>query len=413
MTHAPTGAELLRAVGLLADGPVGWDRPVPARSPGVYVIELPAPLASAPVDVARIGKWIERAPDLRLDGTRPTSRALATRLASYWLADQVVLFIGAASGSVGGRLAALRRTALGDRRPFAAAHWLQALEPRALAGAHIWWAATDAPEEYEDALLGAFSQSAAGAATTTPEPALVLPWAVLRRPTGERRSHGITGALLPEPAPAPVPGTTIREIAPEPEPAPRTSVGGVRRASAPPPTARRAGAATRSTRAAPRSPAQAAARQTAVVELSADGHERLEAELHELRAVSRPAAIRRVATAREHGDLKENAEYHAAREELGFIEGRIQSLEGRLRHAVIVEASMTGTAQMGSTVVVEIDDAQETYRLVSTSESDPSAGRLSTSSPVGRALLGRGPGDEVLVRMPSGHEVRYRVVEVS
>jgi transcription elongation factor GreA len=74
---------------------------------------------------------------------------------------------------------------------------------------------------------------------------------------------------------------------------------------------------------------------------------------------------------------------------------------------------MTGTAQMGSTVVVEIDDAQETYRLVSTSESDPSAGRLSTSSPVGRALLGRGPGDEVLVRMPSGHEVRYRVVEVS
>jgi transcription elongation factor GreA len=406
MTGAPTGADLLRAVGLLADGPVGWDRPLPRAGAGVYIIELPAPLPSAPIDIARVGKWLERVPDLRLDQERPTSKALAGRLASYWLADQVVLFIGATAGSVGARLTALRKTPLGDRRPFAGGLWLHTLQTKALSGAHVWWARTDAPEEYEDALLTAFATAVGDGAAGTPEPGLVLPWAVLRRPTGERRGHGITGALIPEPVAPPLPPTTIRELPPEPGPPPRTAVGGIR-----PPSRRSAPARSAGGRATQRS--KAPTRVTEVVELSADGHERLEAELHELRTALRPAAVRRVASAREHGDLKENAEYHAAREELGFIEGRIQSLEGRLRHAVIVEAATSGTAQMGSTVIVEIDDERETYRLVSTSESDPAAGRLSTSSPVGRALLGRGPGDEVLVRTPSGHEVRYRVVEVS
>jgi transcription elongation factor GreA len=420
----PTGADLLRAIGLLADGPVGWDRPVPATSGGVYVVELGAPLATAPVDIARVGKWLERVPGLRLDGVRPTSKALAGRLASYWLADQVVVFIGSTSGSIGGRIAALRKTPLGDRRPYAGGLWLATLQPAVLSRTRLWWATTDAVEEYEDALLEAFSAAVGPDGASTPEPGLVLPWAVLRRPTGERRGHGISGALLPELAPAPAPGTTIRELPPEPDPAPRTSVGGVRPAVPPParpPTpagargrgrpassGRTAGA--RSGRTAARS--AGSSRQVAAVELSADGHERLQAELHELRADARPAAIRRVASAREHGDLRENAEYHAAREELGFIEGRIQALEGRLRRAVIVEAAATGIAGLGSTVVVETDGEAATYRLVSSHEADPTAGRISTSSPVGRALVGHVAGDDVAVRMPSGTEVRYRVVSV-
>jgi hypothetical protein len=82
----PTAATLLREVGLLADGPVPWGRPVPARGPGVFVIELPAPLPRAPLELTRVGKWLERVPDLRLDGARPTSKALAARIGSFWLA---------------------------------------------------------------------------------------------------------------------------------------------------------------------------------------------------------------------------------------------------------------------------------------------------------------------------------------
>jgi transcription elongation factor GreA len=419
--RSPTGADLIRSVGLLADGPVGWERPVPAAVGGVYVIELDAPQPNAPIDVSRVGKWIERVPGLRLDGERPTSRALATRLGSFWLADQVVLFVGSTAGSIGGRVGALRKTPLGDRRPYAGGHWLATLEPRVLARARVWWAATDAPEEYEDALLEAFAEAVGPAGAATPEPDLVLPWAVLRRPTGERRAHGISGALLPEPAAGPPPGTTVTDLPPAPESTARTSVGGIRPA-VPRPASRGSeggGSARSGGRSSSAAPARAgrrgersAGRRVEVVELSADGHERLEAELHELRTVSRPAAIRRVATAREHGDLRENAEYHAAREELGFIEGRIQALEARLRAAVIVEASGADIAGLGSTVVVEVDGEQETYRLVSSHEADPAAGRISTSSPVGRALVGRSAGDEVVVRTPSGAEVTYRVQSV-
>jgi transcription elongation factor GreA len=171
------------------------------------------------------------------------------------------------------------------------------------------------------------------------------------------------------------------------------------------------GAAAPST-AAPSAAAPRAKRAGEIVELSREGHDRMQAELHELRAGRRPATIKRVATARELGDLKENAEYHSAREELGFIEGRIQSLEARLRNAIILEASSGDTALLGSTVTVETDGERLVYRLVSTAEADPSNGRISTSSPVGRALLGCVVGDEVIVRMPAGHDVHYRVVEV-
>jgi transcription elongation factor GreA len=420
-----TATDLLSSTGLMPDGPVLWGRPVPAHGPGVYVIELPSPSETAPLELTRIGKWIERVPELHLDGERPASRALAARLAAFWLPDQVVMYVGSSAGSVGARVASLERTVLGDRRPYGAAHWLHTL--RGSERWRVWWAATDVPEEYEDALLETFAEAADG--RSTPQPELVLPWAVLRRPTGERRAHGITGALLPEVTTV-APPTTVRDLPPgsadgvvasgprlggrrEREAAERPSVStkvppAPERAPAPAP----APAAARTPARAPASSARHAGRPVEAVELSREGHARLETELDELRTVRRPAAIRRVATARELGDLRENAEYHSAREELGFIEGRIQQLEGRLRHAVIVEDSTSDRATIGSTVRVEVDGDEQTYRLVGSTEADPKSGRISTSSPVGRALLGHGAGADVPVEMPSGAVVRYHILEV-
>ena len=133
----PGAAQLLRSVGLLADGPGLWGRPVSAPGPGVFVVELPAPLPSAPIDVARVGKWIERVETLRLDSTRPTSKALAARIAAFWLPSQTVLYIGSSEASVGRRTGAMARTELGDRRPYAGGHWLKTL--RSLDGVRIWW----------------------------------------------------------------------------------------------------------------------------------------------------------------------------------------------------------------------------------------------------------------------------------
>jgi transcription elongation factor GreA len=135
------------------------------------------------------------------------------------------------------------------------------------------------------------------------------------------------------------------------------------------------------------------------------------AELDELTRVKRREVVERIKTAREHGDLKENAEYHAAREEQSFLEGRVLALEDRLRRAVVVEESATGRVVIGSTVTVEIDGEEVTYTIVGTTEANPAAGRLSSASPVGAALIGTTAGAEVDVRTPRG-EVRYRVVSV-
>ena len=131
--------------------------PAASRRPdaGVFVIELAEPRATAPLELARIGKWVERVPELRLDGERPTSKAVAARLAAFWLPSQPVLYIGASEHSVSRRVAAIGATALGDRRPHSGGHWLHALTMPA--GARVWWAATPAVEEYEDALLAEFA----------------------------------------------------------------------------------------------------------------------------------------------------------------------------------------------------------------------------------------------------------------
>jgi transcription elongation factor GreA len=139
--------------------------------------------------------------------------------------------------------------------------------------------------------------------------------------------------------------------------------------------------------------------------------DRMASELDELTRVKRGEVVARIKAAREHGDLKENAEYHAARAEQSFLEGRVQSLEDRLRRAVVVEEAATGKVMIGSTVTVEIGGDELRYTLVGSTEADPAAGRLSVVSPVGQALLGAIAGADVEVRTPRG-AVRYRVVSV-
>ena len=97
----------------MADGPVPWGRPARHAGPGVFLVELPAPLPSPALDLALVGKWLERVPDLRLDGARPASRDLQARLAAFWLPSQPVLLVGSSTGSVGGRLSSIVKTVPG------------------------------------------------------------------------------------------------------------------------------------------------------------------------------------------------------------------------------------------------------------------------------------------------------------
>jgi transcription elongation factor GreA len=140
--------------------------------------------------------------------------------------------------------------------------------------------------------------------------------------------------------------------------------------------------------------------------------ERMKVELDDLTRVQRPQVVARIKSARELGDLKENSDYQAAREEQSFLEGRVRLLEDRLRYAVIMDEGPSNRVTLGSLVIVEHDGDELTYSIVGTTEADPAAGRISTSSPVGAALVGTGVGDEVQVRTPRG-AVSYRVVKIS
>jgi transcription elongation factor GreA len=131
---------------------------------------------------------------------------------------------------------------------------------------------------------------------------------------------------------------------------------------------------------------------------------------------SRPRVIQAIAEARGHGDLKENAEYHAAKEEQGFIEGRIQEIESRLANAEIIDVTTlknAGRVVFGATVqlIDESDGKAVTYRIVGEDEADISAGRVSITSPIARALIGRNEGDAAVVAAPGG-ERSYEIVKV-
>jgi transcription elongation factor GreA len=410
---APSSADLLREVGLLADGPVVWGRRVRSAKPGVYVVETPAAAERAPLDLALVGKWLERATDLLLDGARPTSKELLARVARDWLPGQIVLFIGSAGESLADRVAALQATPPGSPLPCPDGLRLHLL--RGVETCRVWWAETDAPEEYEDALLDAFA-AAVGPTLPGPSGGFLAPFAVLRRPTGEERPTGITGALAAPPLETAAAPAGALQRAPggrkrAPAARPREAVARPREGAARP---RDAVARTDSTATARSGPGRhgASAPLADAYHLSSEGRARLEAELAELRAVHRPEVVRRVAAAREHGDLRENAEYHAAREELGFLDGKIRALEARLLAGQAVDTvAAAGRVALGSIVVVETGGEEYTLRLVGSAEADLGSGRISAASPVGRALLGAAVGEEVTVATPAG-PVAYRVLKV-
>lgn len=145
------------------------------------------------------------------------------------------------------------------------------------------------------------------------------------------------------------------------------------------------------------------------------GYDRLQDELERLRKVDRPANIRAIEEARGHGDLSENAEYHAAKERQGFIEGRIQELQGKLAIANVIDTSKLSNEKVvfGATVtLLDMDSEEEKrYTLVGTDEADLKEGKISTISPVGKALLSHKVGDTVTVRVPAG-TVDYEIQDI-
>ena len=143
------------------------------------------------------------------------------------------------------------------------------------------------------------------------------------------------------------------------------------------------------------------------IPITAKGAEKLREELVRLKTVDRPRIIQAIAEARAHGDLKENAEYHAAREQQSFAEGRIKEIEGKLGHAHIVDVSTMdagGKVIFGSTVeLIDVDTEEEiTYQIVGEDEADIKVGMISVKSPIARALIAKMEGDEVSVQVPGG-----------
>ena len=152
------------------------------------------------------------------------------------------------------------------------------------------------------------------------------------------------------------------------------------------------------------------------IPMTREGLKTLEEELKRLKTEERPAVIQAIATAREHGDLSENAEYDAAREKQGFIEGRVAELEAVISRAEVIDTSgMTGdTVRFGATVVLADDDTgkEVTYRIVGEHEADLEKGKISITSPLARALVGKSVDDSVEVTTPGGSK-GYEICEVS
>lgn len=150
--------------------------------------------------------------------------------------------------------------------------------------------------------------------------------------------------------------------------------------------------------------------------LTKKGAERLQAELKNLKSVERPKVIQDIAEARAHGDLSENAEYHAAREQQSFIEGRIKELEGNLGVAEVIDTSklnVNGKVVFGALIKLyeEEADTEVSYQIVGDLEADIALGRISLSSPIGKALIGKFEGDEFTFQAPAG-EKAYEILEV-
>tara|TARA_B100000519_G_C14118750_1_gene379381 strand:+ start:33 stop:509 length:477 start_codon:yes stop_codon:yes gene_type:complete len=152
------------------------------------------------------------------------------------------------------------------------------------------------------------------------------------------------------------------------------------------------------------------------VPMTVAGAETLRAELNELKTVQRPKISKAIAEAREHGDLKENAEYHAAREQQSFCEGRITEIEAKLSESEIIDISKiepTGKVIFGTTVTLFNLDTDESvsYQIVGEDEADVADGKISVVSPIARAIMGKPDGEEVVVKVPAG-EVQYEIEKI-
>lgn len=152
------------------------------------------------------------------------------------------------------------------------------------------------------------------------------------------------------------------------------------------------------------------------VPMTPEGHKRLKDELEQLKSVERPKVIREIATAREHGDLRENAEYHAAKEKQGFIEGRIALIEDALARAEVIPASRVAGDKIAFGAHVKLSNTstgdEVKYQLVGPMEADIDHGRISVSSPIGKAMIGKEIGDEIKLVTPNGTRV-YEVLDLS
>lgn len=151
--------------------------------------------------------------------------------------------------------------------------------------------------------------------------------------------------------------------------------------------------------------------------MTAEGAAKLREELEQLKSVDRPRIISAIAEAREHGDLKENAEYHAAREQQSFCEGRIQDIEGKLSNAQIIDVTKmpnTGKVIFGVTAtILNVETEEETtYRIVGDDEADIKSGLISVNSPIARGLIGKSLDDVVNIQTPAG-TVEFEIIEVS
>jgi transcription elongation factor GreA len=150
--------------------------------------------------------------------------------------------------------------------------------------------------------------------------------------------------------------------------------------------------------------------------ITPEGAVKLREELNNLRSVERPRVIQMIATAREHGDLSENAEYHAARDRQSFIEGRVKELEDKLARAEVIDPTKLAGDRVAFGARVKLQNTQTdeevTYRIVGADEADLNQGTISITSPLARSLLGKEAGDEVKMRMPGGERL-YEILEVT
>ncbi|PWU22648.1 transcription elongation factor GreA [Candidatus Cerribacteria bacterium 'Amazon FNV 2010 28 9'] len=148
--------------------------------------------------------------------------------------------------------------------------------------------------------------------------------------------------------------------------------------------------------------------------LTKTGYDELVAELKEIKEVKLPKAIDRVSVARSFGDLSENSEYHAAREDLSFLEGRVSELEDLLARAKVVKQTKgkKTNVSVGSTVTVHIGRAKHTYQIVGEWEANPKEKKISESSPLGKALMGKEIGEEIEVEAPAG-KIKYKIAEIA